>query len=86
MTPDKPRALSDEMVDRIARRLTVIGDPTRIRLLNELRDGEATEPCKLRSTDELHGFCRLLNEATTSLLPQQPVAAETASEKEPASV
>jgi DNA-binding transcriptional ArsR family regulator len=40
--PDEPRTLSDEMVDRIARRLTVIGDPTRIRLLNELRDGEAT--------------------------------------------
>ena len=38
---DQP-SLSDEMVERIARRLSVIGDPTRIRLLNTLRDGEAT--------------------------------------------
>jgi DNA-binding transcriptional ArsR family regulator len=31
-----------ELVDRVARRLSVIGEPTRIALLNALRSGEAT--------------------------------------------
>lgn len=35
-----PPDIPDELVELIARRLRVIGDPTRIRLLNLLRDGE----------------------------------------------
>jgi DNA-binding transcriptional ArsR family regulator len=34
--------LSDEVVELIARRLRVIADPTRIRLLDRLREGEAS--------------------------------------------
>ncbi|HEY6030032.1 MAG TPA: metalloregulator ArsR/SmtB family transcription factor [Gaiellaceae bacterium] len=37
-----PHPLPDDLVELIARRLRVIGDPTRIRLLDHLRDGEAT--------------------------------------------
>lgn len=36
-----PHPLSDELADLIGRRFRVIGDPTRIRLLDCLRDGEA---------------------------------------------
>lgn len=34
--------LPDEVVDLIARRFRLIGDPTRIKLLDRLRDGEAS--------------------------------------------
>ena len=34
--------LSDEIVELLARRFRVIGDPTRIKLLDRLRTGEAT--------------------------------------------
>ncbi len=34
--------LADEVVGVIARRFRVLGEPTRIRLLERLRDGEAT--------------------------------------------
>jgi ArsR family transcriptional regulator len=34
--------LSDELVDRIAGRFKALADPTRIRLLDRLRDGEAS--------------------------------------------
>ena len=37
-----PHPLPDELVELIARRFRVIGEPTRIRLLDRLRDGEAT--------------------------------------------
>jgi len=37
-----PHPLPGDLVELIARRLRVIGDPTRIRLLDHLRDGEAT--------------------------------------------
>ena len=37
-----PHPLPDDLVELIARRFRVIGEPTRIRLLDRLRDGEAT--------------------------------------------
>jgi DNA-binding transcriptional ArsR family regulator len=37
-----PRPLPDPLVELIARRFRVIGEPTRIRLLDRLREGEAT--------------------------------------------
>lgn len=37
-----PHPLPDELVELIARRFRVIGEPMRIRLLDRLRDGEAT--------------------------------------------
>jgi DNA-binding transcriptional ArsR family regulator len=37
-----PHPLPDELVELIARRFRVIGEPLRIRLLDQLRDGEAT--------------------------------------------
>jgi DNA-binding transcriptional ArsR family regulator len=45
MTPTTatlPHPLSDALVDLIARRFRVIGEPMRIRLLDHLRSGEAT--------------------------------------------
>jgi DNA-binding transcriptional ArsR family regulator len=39
MTPH--HTLPDEVVELIARRFRLLGDPTRIKLLNRLRDGEA---------------------------------------------
>ena len=37
-----PRPLPDPLVELIARRFRVLGEPMRIRLLDRLRDGEAT--------------------------------------------
>lgn len=37
-----PHPLPDELVELIARRFRLIAEPTRIRLLDELRDGEQT--------------------------------------------
>ena len=37
-----PHPLPDDLVELVARRLRVIGEPMRIRLLDLLRDGEAT--------------------------------------------
>jgi DNA-binding transcriptional ArsR family regulator len=37
-----PRPLPDDLVELIARRFRVLGEPMRIRLLDRLRDGEAT--------------------------------------------
>jgi DNA-binding transcriptional ArsR family regulator len=37
-----PHPLPDSLVELIARRFRVIGEPMRIRLLDRLRDGEAT--------------------------------------------
>jgi DNA-binding transcriptional ArsR family regulator len=37
-----PHPLPDELGELVARRFRVIGDPTRIRLLDQLRDGEQT--------------------------------------------
>ena len=37
-----PSPLSDQLVELIARRFRVIGEPTRIRLLDRLREGEAS--------------------------------------------
>jgi ArsR family transcriptional regulator len=37
-----PRPLPDPLVELIARRFRVIGEPMRIRLLDRLQDGEAT--------------------------------------------
>jgi DNA-binding transcriptional ArsR family regulator len=41
-TPGLPHPLPEALVELIARRFHVIGEPTRIRLLDRLRDGEAT--------------------------------------------
>lgn len=42
-------SLPDEVLELIARRFRVLGDPTRIKLLNRLRNGEAGVPelCEL---------------------------------------
>jgi DNA-binding transcriptional ArsR family regulator len=45
-----PSPLPDPLVDVIARRFRVLGEPTRIRLLDRLRGGEATV---LELTEEL---------------------------------
>ncbi len=37
-----PNPIPDELVELIARRFRAIGEPMRIRLLDRLRDGEAT--------------------------------------------
>jgi len=37
-----PHPLPDALVEQIARRFRVIGEPTRIRLLDRLREGEAS--------------------------------------------
>jgi DNA-binding transcriptional ArsR family regulator len=37
-----PHPLPDELIDLIARRFRALAEPTRIRLLDRLRDGEAT--------------------------------------------
>ncbi len=37
-----PRPVPDELVELIARRFRAIGEPMRIKLLDRLRDGEAT--------------------------------------------
>jgi DNA-binding transcriptional ArsR family regulator len=37
-----PHPVPDELVELIARRFRAIGEPTRIKLLDRLRDGEAT--------------------------------------------
>jgi DNA-binding transcriptional ArsR family regulator len=37
-----PHPLPDPLVDLIARRFRVLGEPTRIRILDRLREGEAT--------------------------------------------
>ncbi|MGI9540135.1 MAG: ArsR/SmtB family transcription factor [Miltoncostaeaceae bacterium] len=42
MTDHAPIEMTDQLVERVAQRLSSIGDPTRIRLLNALRDGEAS--------------------------------------------
>ena len=41
-TTGLPHPLSDALVDLIARRFHVIGEPMRIRLLDRLREGEAS--------------------------------------------
>src|SRR5512146_1522601 len=42
MSTSLPHPLPDELVGLIARRFRAIGEPMRIRLLDRLRDGEAT--------------------------------------------
>jgi DNA-binding transcriptional ArsR family regulator len=37
-----PHPLPDDLVELIARRFRVLGEPMRIKLLDQLRDGEAT--------------------------------------------
>jgi DNA-binding transcriptional ArsR family regulator len=37
-----PQPLPDDLVELIARRFRVLGEPTRIKLLDRLRDGEAS--------------------------------------------
>jgi DNA-binding transcriptional ArsR family regulator len=46
--------LSDEIVEVVARRFRVLGDPTRIRLLERLQAGEATvqELCEVAGTSQ----------------------------------
>lgn len=41
-TTSLPQSLSDELVELIARRFRVIGEPMRIKLLDRLRSGEST--------------------------------------------
>ena len=38
-----PHPLPDDLADLIARRFRAVGEPMRIRLLDRLRDGEATD-------------------------------------------
>ena len=40
--PSAPHPLPDQLVDLIAQRFRVLGEPMRIKLLDRLRDGEAT--------------------------------------------
>ena len=42
MSTHLPHPLPDQLVELIARRFRAIGEPMRIRLLDRLRDGEAT--------------------------------------------
>ena len=42
MSTHLPHPLPDQLVELIARRFRAIGEPMRIRLLDQLRDGEAT--------------------------------------------
>ena len=42
MTAPVAHPLADELVELIAERFRALGDPTRIKLLDRLRDGEAT--------------------------------------------
>ncbi|MBJ7458770.1 MAG: winged helix-turn-helix transcriptional regulator [Thermoleophilaceae bacterium] len=44
MAPKKthPRELSEPLIELVAERFRVLGEPMRIRLLNNLRDGEAS--------------------------------------------
>jgi DNA-binding transcriptional ArsR family regulator len=37
-----PHPIQDELAELVARRFRLLAEPTRIRLLDELRDGEAT--------------------------------------------
>lgn len=39
---DLPRPLSDPLIEMIARRFRVIGEPMRIKIMDQLRDGEMT--------------------------------------------
>ena len=39
---DVPHPIPDPLAELVAQRFRVLGDPTRIRLLDTLRDGEAT--------------------------------------------
>lgn len=40
--PPIPHPLPDPLVDLIAQRFRIMGEPMRIKLLDRLRDGEAT--------------------------------------------
>lgn len=42
MSDTLPRPIPTELAELIAQRLRVIGDPVRIRILDQLRDGDAT--------------------------------------------
>lgn len=42
LTPDVPHPLPEPLVDLIAQRFRCLGEPLRIKLLDHLRDGEAT--------------------------------------------
>ena len=42
MTTNLPHPLPDDLAELIARRFRVLGEPMRIRLLDRLREGEAT--------------------------------------------
>ena len=47
---DMPRPLPDPLIEMIAQRFRVIGEPMRIRLLDTLRDGEMTVSELVEST------------------------------------
>lgn len=49
------------------------------RYLADVRDGKATEPCKIRKSDSLHQLCRAINEACAPLLDQARGAEEESS-------
>ena len=54
----------------------IVGPLYRFRLyLNEIVAGKNPRPCKIRTGDELHDFCDLLNRATESLRSPEPAAA-----------
>ena len=40
LAPEFPRPLPDELVELLRSRIVLLGDQTRIRILDELRDGE----------------------------------------------
>ena len=56
------------LVTGIRASFRVIGPLYRFRVfLGQVRDGEESQPCRIRKEDELHDFCALLNEVTEPL-------------------
>jgi hypothetical protein len=58
----------------------IVGPLYRFRIyLNEIAAGKNPRPCKIRTGDELHDFCDLLNRATEPLRAAQAAASEAES-------
>lgn len=51
MAAKKPRPLSDDALDLIARRFAVLAEPTRLRLLHAMFDGEQSVNALVELTD-----------------------------------
>lgn len=65
--PDLPNPLSDTLVELISERMVLLGEPTRIRILDELRGGErnvqAIADALLTTQQNVSGHLRLLHGA-----------------------